>query len=206
MRIGIDFDNTIVCYHGIFHEIAVNRGLIPYSFPTERECLRDYLNRTGRADDFTRLQGFVYGPGIEQATLWPGVKDFIARSASYGHSVCVISHKSVRPVIGPSYQLRDYARAFLQKSGLVGSGLIPMESIYFEETQQAKASRLGALQVDLFIDDLAEFLTRPDFPDGTLPVLFDPSGRVQTSVNPALRAFRDWRAISRWVLGYPKSE
>ena len=206
MRIGIDFDNTIVCYDGIFHEVAVKRGLIPYDFPTDRESLRDHLNSTGLADDFTRLQGFVYGPGIEQATLWPDVKDFVARASSQGHFVCVISHKSVRPMLGPAYQLRDYARAFLQRSGLVGPGLIPPDSIYFEETQEAKANRVRALEVDLFIDDLAEFLTRPDFPDETLPVLFDPSGQGQTSVNPGLRVFTDWKAISQWLLSYSKPE
>src|SRR3981189_2049974 len=29
MRIGIDFDNTIACYDGVFHAAALERGLIP---------------------------------------------------------------------------------------------------------------------------------------------------------------------------------
>ena len=200
MRIGIDFDNTIVNYRGLFHEVAVKRGLIPYEFPANRERVRDHLNASGRADDYTRLQGYVYGPGIYRAALWPGVYDFIARATSQGHFVCVVSHKSKRPSLGAAYDLRQYARAFLHEIGLIGSGLLTLDSVYFESTQQDKVNRVGALEVDLFIDDLPEFLKRADFPCGTLPVLFDPSGQARTNVNAELRAFTDWKAISRWLL------
>ena len=33
MLIGVDFDNTIVCYDGLFHRVAVEQGLIPQKFP-----------------------------------------------------------------------------------------------------------------------------------------------------------------------------
>ena len=36
MRIGIDFDNTIACYDGVFHQAALERGLIPPILPTTR--------------------------------------------------------------------------------------------------------------------------------------------------------------------------
>ena len=41
--IGIDFDNTIVCYHKLFHRLAVERSLIPVSVAVSKCAVRDYL-------------------------------------------------------------------------------------------------------------------------------------------------------------------
>ena len=67
MRIGIDFDNTIACYDGVFHAAALERGLIPAQLGRDKNSVRDYLNGAGRADDFTELQGYVYGARMDLA-------------------------------------------------------------------------------------------------------------------------------------------
>jgi len=51
MRIGIDFDNTIACYDGVFHAAALERGLIPSELGRDKNSVRDYLNGAGRNDD-----------------------------------------------------------------------------------------------------------------------------------------------------------
>ena len=56
MRIGIDFDNTIACYEGVFHAAALERGLISAEIGTDKNSVRDFLNGSGRKDDFTELQ------------------------------------------------------------------------------------------------------------------------------------------------------
>ena len=61
MRIGIDFDNTIACYDGVFHAAAVARGLIPAEIPTDKTSVRNHLRAIGREPDWTELQGYVYG-------------------------------------------------------------------------------------------------------------------------------------------------
>ena len=61
MRIGVDFDNTIANYDGVFHKAALERGLIPASLGSGKTDVRDYLNGSGRKDEFTELQGYVYG-------------------------------------------------------------------------------------------------------------------------------------------------
>jgi len=43
MHIGIDFDNTIVCYDQIFHEAAVERDLIQPNLPASKQVVRDAL-------------------------------------------------------------------------------------------------------------------------------------------------------------------
>ena len=67
MVIGIDFDNTVVCYDEVFHRAARDWGLIPASFPSGKGRVRDYLRERGRDDDWTRLQGHVYGVTIGEA-------------------------------------------------------------------------------------------------------------------------------------------
>ena len=37
MRIGVDFDNTLVCYDGVFHRAALERGLIPSDLAVRQE-------------------------------------------------------------------------------------------------------------------------------------------------------------------------
>src|SRR6185437_11131914 len=40
MRIGIDFDNTIACYDGVFHAAALERGLIPKDLARDKNSVR----------------------------------------------------------------------------------------------------------------------------------------------------------------------
>jgi len=67
MIIGIDFDNTIVCYDRLFHKLALKRGLIPKSCPRVKEKIRDFLRKSGKEGDWTELQGRAYGPDILKA-------------------------------------------------------------------------------------------------------------------------------------------
>ena len=48
MLVGVDFDNTIVCYDGLFHKLALERGLIPEDFPASKGEVRDFLRNTDR--------------------------------------------------------------------------------------------------------------------------------------------------------------
>ena len=43
MRIGVDFDNTIVCYDTLFHRLAVEEGLIPPDIPPRKEIGRAHV-------------------------------------------------------------------------------------------------------------------------------------------------------------------
>ncbi|MBI2360879.1 MAG: hypothetical protein HYV04_18575 [Deltaproteobacteria bacterium] len=76
MRIGIDFDNTIVCYDQMFHRIALERGLIPASLPATKGHVRDMLRRMGREEEWTEMQGQVYGKRLHEAEPFPGVLEF----------------------------------------------------------------------------------------------------------------------------------
>jgi hypothetical protein len=176
MRIGIDFDNTIACYDGVFHAAALERGLIPAHLGSDKNAVRDYLNSDGRADEFTALQGYVYGARMELASPYPGFGEFVASARQAGHDLFIVSHKTRHPILGPRHDLHAAARGFLIERGLVGAdrGQIDPANVFFELTKEAKVARIAALRCQALIDDLPEIFASPDFPGTTRRILFDP--------------------------------
>ena len=55
MRIGVDFDNTIVCYDEVFHRVALERKLISPSLRVNKGAVRDHLRTIGREDAWTEM-------------------------------------------------------------------------------------------------------------------------------------------------------
>jgi hypothetical protein len=201
MLIGVDFDNTIVCYDTLFHVVAVNRGLIPPDVPAEKERVRDYLRQHGAEASWTELQGDVYGLGIDQAPPFSGVLEFFATCARRGIEACIISHRTLRPCRGPDVNLHSVARNWLKKHHFHEPGHIglPTELVYFEETQKRKMDRIIRTGCSHFIDDLPEFLSRPDFPAVVQRIMFDPHGR-HPEHSGVCRA-KDWSEIMTFIDG-----
>jgi hypothetical protein len=179
MRIGIDFDNTITCYDGVFHAAALERGLIPADLASDKNAVRDYLNSNGRADDFTELQGYVYGARMDLASPYPGFGEFVATARKAGHDLFIVSHKTRHPILGSRHDLHAAARGFLIARGLVGAGRgqIDPANVFFELTKEAKVARIAALGCEAFVDDLPEIFASPDFPGSTRRILFDPANQ-----------------------------
>lgn len=71
MLLGIDFDNTIVCYDALFHRVCRERGLIPAEVPINKTDVRNYLHQAGREDAWTEMQGYVYGAQMSEASPFP---------------------------------------------------------------------------------------------------------------------------------------
>ena len=174
--IGIDFDNTIVCYDALFHKVSRERGWITADVPANKSEVRNYLRQADREDDWTELQGYVYGARMGEATLFPGVMEFFRACRAAGHTLCIISHKTKFPFKGEKYDLHGAALKWLDQQGFfseTGAGLV-REQVYLELTKQAKLARIAAQGCTHFIDDLPEFLAEPAFPAKVHRVLFDP--------------------------------
>jgi hypothetical protein len=180
MRIGIDFDNTIVCYDGVFHAAALERALIPDHLGRSKNSVRDYLNGAGRADEFTELQGYVYGTRMELAAPYPGFADFLTVARKAGHELFIVSHKTEHPLRGPKHDLHAAARGFLTARGLIGAAGIDAGHVFFELTKEAKAARVKTLRCEVFIDDLPEIFALPEFPRELRRILFDPERQHAT--------------------------
>jgi len=176
VRIGLDFDNTIIGYDRAFHVLAVGRGLISGSIAPTKLAVRDHLRSVGREDDWTELQGYVYGPGIVEAEPFAGVLEFLLRCRRAGLECVIVSHKTRHPYRGPAYDLRGAAMGWLEARGFIGPDTgLGHEAVFFEDAKEAKVARIAALGCDAFVDDLPEFLALPGFPRNMARILFDPN-------------------------------
>jgi hypothetical protein len=193
MRIGIDFDNTIADYGEAFHAAALERGLIEAKLPKGKSAIRDFIDGSGRNDEFTALQGYVYGARMDLARPYTGVRDFIVMARDKNHELFIVSQKTRYPLLGPPYNLQEAARAFLRGNDLSGENTIPEQCIYFEETKDKKIDRAADLDLDVFVDDLPEILAMPSFPPRCRRILFAPAG---LEGDPRVEVCRSWKEIS----------
>lgn len=198
MRIGVDFDNTIADYEGVFYAAALERGLIGSDLPKGKNAVRDFLNNSGRKDEFTALQGYVYGARMVLARAYPGFREFIAGARAARHDVFIVSHKTRFPMLGPKYDMHAAARGFLENCKLAGDGAVPRQQIYFEESKEQKITRAAALDLDVFIDDLPEILTMPGLPDRCRRILFAPNGTQSVA---EFEVCQSWDEIAALLLG-----
>ncbi len=176
-RIGIDFDNTMVCYDRVFHTAAVEMELIPASVAVNKIAVRDFLRAQGGEDDWIALQGEVYGKRMQAAEPFPGMIAFVQQAKAADLSLCIVSHKTRHPFKGPHSDLHEAARAWIHRH--LGDGLISDELVYFELTKEAKLARIDNCDCETFIDDLPEILTAAAFPEHTNALLFDPANHFQ---------------------------
>ena len=208
MAIGVDFDNTIVCYDELFHRLAVEQGLIPTTVLATKREVRNYLERCGRGKVWTVLQGRVYGVDLLLARAFPGVLNFFRSCVRSGESVYIISHKTRYPALGPPHDLHQAAHRWLEANGFYDPAQIGLSRnhVYFELSQQAKVVRIAQVGCSFFIDDLPGVLTDPEFPVQAQRILFDPhqqfGGDGSTNGDRAggrLRYAASWKEIERLI-------
>jgi hypothetical protein len=75
---------------------------------------------------------------------------------------------------------------------------IPLKNIYFESTREEKLSRIAALSLTYFIDDLEEVLTEPAFPPNVKRIFF--ADDVRPPAAPYV-VCSTWRDIEQQVFG-----
>jgi len=193
MRIGLDFDNTIVSYDALFYSVARERNMLPQELSISKLAVRDYLRSIGDEDAWTELQGYVYGARMDEAAIYPGVIDFLRWARSVKHDLAIISHKTKQPYRGAPYDLHASARAWIEKHlNEAGEALLPPSQVYFEVSKEAKLARILEFGCAVFIDDLPEILLAEAFPKNTSPVLFDPEGNHEGDSLPGITIVRTW--------------
>ncbi len=199
MRIGVDLDNTIVCYDDVFHTAARQRGLLSEPIPKGKTALRDYLRNIGREADWTALQGYVYGEAMARADPFPGALETLASWVRAGHAVCIVSHRTRFPFAGPPFDLHEAAFDWLRRRQVIESDghSLPRDRVFLEETRQAKMARITELGCACFIDDLPEFLSDAAFPEGVQRIAFDPHHEAEPS--SLYRRAHSWTEIARLV-------
>lgn len=198
MIVGIDFDNTIVCYDQAFHLVACQRGLIPPELPRCKENVRDYLRQAGREEEWTELQGYVYGARMDTVSPFAGAASCLRELGELGAEVFVVSHKTRFPYRGPGYDLHQAARGWLEASGFLNEAGLAPDRVFFELSREAKLERIARLHCTHFIDDLPELLTDRGFPREATPLLFAPGANPAAS---GLVPFGSWAELAVYFRG-----
>lgn len=200
VRIGIDFDNTIICYDRVFDAAARQRGLVPSGWKGSKSEVRDYLqSKPGGELAWQGLQGWVYGKGIDAAEIFPGVLDFLLACRQNNSAVYIVSHKTRHGHQDPERtDLREAARNWLKSAGMIDAegSILTVKDVYFEDTQAAKVERLASLDLDVFIDDLVDVFEQPLFPRRIKSILF---GVASDAPSGLYKPIASWAEIEREV-------
>ncbi len=178
MRIGIDFDNTLVSYERAFSAVGREKALLPPDFAGGKEEVKAFLLKRSGGDPFPweKLQGLVYGRMIERAELFEGVAEFLLLcSRRKDIEVFIVSHKTPEAHHDPvRTNLRNAAIAWMRARHFFDQDRfgLKIENVFFEGTRDEKIWRIAALACDIFIDDLPEVLEHADMPKLCRKILF----------------------------------
>ena len=142
------------------------------------------------------MQGYVYGARMAEAEAYPGALDFFKWARVNDAEICIVSHKTRHPFIGPKYDLHQAARHWIETHLIDGNGvLLPADHVFFELTKEEKLNRTDALGCDWFIDDLPEILLAPTFPERVSRMLFDPD--AHHAAVTSMPRLATWNAIQQ---------
>ena len=180
MCIGVDLDNTIICYDRVFSRVAFEKGLVSGDSvqPLGKQEVKSEIERRHGSATWTALQGEIYGHRLHEADPFPGVVEFFRQCRERDIPTRIISQKTEYPALGPRYDLRRSALAWLEAHGWFDTNDIglPRSHVEFHAVLPDKLRAIGRHGCRLFIDDLPGVLTATDFPAQTGRVLFDPRG------------------------------
>lgn len=168
MRIGIDFDNTIVNYDGIFHHAGTQLGWIPEGVGKSKQAVKTWFIEQHQEPKWTELQGIVYGKAIHNASPYEHVAQVLDTWCLKGYELVLVSHKTQFPIIGEKLDFHAAAKNWLNTQQLSGY----FSEMYFCPEKAQKIAKISQLKPDYFIDDLPSILTDPNFPKRTRRVLF----------------------------------
>lgn len=196
-RIGIDLDNTLADYRALFARLAVEAGVLDAATARaiDREALRAAVRASAGGEAlWQQLQACAYGPQMSEATPFNGGPDFLATAFAAGTRVFMVSHRTRHAAADRSpapVDLHQTAADWLAANRIAGADApIAAADVFFETTRAAKLARIADLQLEVFIDDLAEVLEDKAFPAATHGLRFLPASGDD-----------DWPALARQIYG-----
>ena len=193
--LGLDFDNTLVQYDSLFHSLALEKGLIDETIAADKLEIREYLRSIDKDEEFTLLQGEVYGQQIQMAEASKGMLKALIELKDRGVKMALISHKTKRPYKGPNYDLHRSAMSWLDKNGLTDKGGLGWneDNIFFEETKEAKIKRIIDLKCTHYVDDLPEILEM--VPEKIARIYYCP----KRNRNTRFKQIGHWNELKKWI-------
>jgi hypothetical protein len=197
VKVGIDFDNTLVSYDDVFLRAAIEREFLPQHFTGNKIAVRDSIRLAAGDAQWAKLQAEVYGRRMPEAMMIGGAGEFVLACRKRGAEVFIVSHKSRYAAADPDGANLHVAalswmeqNRFFSKDGLA----FARGDIFFEPTREAKCRRIAELGCSHFIDDLEEVFREPAFPLAVERLLLH-RGQGPLPRGP-FTALADWTAIS----------
>jgi hypothetical protein len=203
VRIGIDFDNTLVGYDHLFADSARRRGWTDVPLDKGKKALRDALRTRVDGDrDWCGLQAEVYGARMAEARLFDGAAEFLRRCLNGDVAVYIVSHKARFAAADPGgVDLHAVSMDWMHSQGFFRGNCLGLNTsqVFFEASRTEKLARIAALGCTHFIDDLEEVLSAPGFPKGVKRYLIGAS--AATPAANEVRSFKDWQGITDDIFG-----
>ena len=197
MIIGFDFDNTIINYKNSFKYIALKKKLIPNNINQDKNSIKDYLKSKNKDEEWTVLQGEVYGEHILRAKIYEGVKDTFNWLLNNNIKIYIISHKTKFPYLGKKINLRSSAIKWINKNLLVEDikKKISKNDIFFEDSIEKKINKIKELKCNIYVDDLPEILNL--LPNNIIKILFSPNNQNQNNKHDFF--MNNWNALPKMI-------
>ena len=199
IKLGIDLDNTIISYDDLIHNLAKKKfSKIKLSKNTKsKKIIKNKIIKFYNNDQWTKLQGIIYGEKILEAKLFSNFKEAIQKLKNE-FEIFIISHKTNKAAIGKDINLRSAAKKFLKKNDIsfCKNELINKNKILFASTQKEKIKLIKNKGIDIFIDDL----------DIVLQALPNQIKKMHFSKKKyKFENFYDWKKITQILLKKKKS-
>jgi hypothetical protein len=200
VRIGLDFDNTLVRYDHVFALESKKLGVMPASWTGSKQELRDELRLLPDGEQLWQaLQGRVYGSGMEQAVIFPGLASFLMRCSQRNDDLFIVSHKTEFGHFDSTRTpLRGAALAWMESKGFFEKNRFGLakENVFFTGTRSEKVEQIARLNLDIFVDDLEEIFAEEGFPP-IKKILFN----VKTEGQHHDFHCNNWPEIGQQILG-----
>ena len=199
-KIGIDLDNTIISYDDVFQLAANKFELLDNNNCLSKESLRNQIrNQKNGEKKWQKLQGYVYGEGINEAVLFPGVYRFLWRCKERKIDVEIVSHKTeFGHFDSKKISLRDSATNFLINHGLLDNKNPLIKKVTYKNNKKEKIDYIKQNNYECFIDDLEEIIFSEELEDQK-GILFSRDNLSVKNSNNVIA--QSWEEISQSVLG-----
>jgi len=198
-KIGIDLDNTIICYDTAFRLAAQKFGLIGNDTILSKESLCNQIRRKENGEkQWQKLQGYVYGKGISNAEIFPGFYRFLWRCYQNNVKVEIVSHKTKYGHFDTSKTpLRSASNDFLSDKNIINNNIQLIRKITYTDTLTDKLDYIRHSGFDWFIDDLVKMVD-PMIAKGQKSILFSPNSQMHEAYSHTVNS---WEEIENLLFG-----
>ena len=156
MKVGFDFDNTILNYDKVFAYLSKVEFGYEFEKFNKSQIRKKIINKKGEKE-WMRLQGLAYGKFIFKAEINQGVQNLIYRLLLNNYKVYIVSHKTKYGHFDKSrINLRLQALKWLTLNSVINNKqqAIRKKNIFFADSIIYKINKINELKLNYFIDDL----------------------------------------------------